>query len=237
MDIPVFIKSPEIKIAIIEDDEDLSDILAQRLKMEGYLTFQIYSGVEAIASVIRENPTIVLLDWILPGITGEEICKGLRNHGFRNYIIMLTGKKNDASRIRAYEYGASDFIEKPFNMAILLAILRNKIRFIGQSQQNLEYKFQDMIYYPQIIMVLKEGMRIELTVIENLILTYLFQHPNKLISKKELESNIWDTEEKGRSRSLDMHMMRLRKKIEDNPKWPRIILTLKGKGIIFKDSK
>lgn len=224
-----------IKVAVVEDDRDLNDILSENFIRHGYNTHQIYSGAQAVTKIIGLNPDLVILDWVLPGLTGEEICKDLRNNGFRNSIIMLTGQKDDEKRISAYGFGVTTFVEKPFNMEILMAICKNHVRKSPPSQKDIEFCFHDLVYYPQINMVLRDRTRIELTVMENLVLSYLYQNPNRVISKLEIEQNIWNSIEEARSRSLDMHIMRLRKKIEINPKWPKIIITLKGKGILFKN--
>jgi two-component system response regulator MtrA len=236
MDSTILDNAQEIKIAVVEDDRDLNDILTQNLIRNGYNTQQIFSGHEAVSQIIEQKPDAVLLDWVLPGTNGEEICKNLRNHGFHKSIIMLTGKKQDSNRISAYGFGVSSYIEKPFNMDILLAILKSQLNFSPPvAKQPEEVRFHDLLHYPQVNMVLKNKVRIELTVIENLILCYFENHPNTILLKRDIESHIWNTLGEGRSRSLDMHIMRLRKKIESNPQWPKMIITLKGKGIMFKN--
>jgi|GEM_PF-3437956 len=222
------------KVAVVEDDIDLNDILAENLFRQGYNPHQIFSGYNAVNKIIEENPDAVLLDRALPGVNGDEICKDLRSSGFRNSIIMLTGQKGVSNQISAYGVGVSGYLEKPFNIDILLAILKNKLESSPTIHPDEKHVFHDMVYYPQMNILRRANQRIELSVIENQILLYLVVNSNKIIPKSEIESYIYKNLDEGRSRSLDMHIMRLRKKIEQNSKWPKIIITIKGKGVFFK---
>jgi len=224
----------EYNVTIVEDDPELNNILFWQLSRAGFSANQIFSGESATENILKLNPTVVLLDWTLPGKSGEEICRNLRYHGFKNHIIMLTAKRSDQYLIQAYEFGATDYIVKPYSIEVLVAIIHNKIRFLSQGFRKIEYHFHNIIHYPLTNLILKKNQRIELTIIENLILHYLILHSDSLIPKSELEIHIWGKASIGRSRTLDMHLMRLRKKVEDNPDWPKIIVSIKGKGILFK---
>ena len=115
--------SKGIKILIVEDDENLRFLVVHRLKSEGYDVLENGDGEVAVKTIMDEKPDIVLLDWMLPGKQGSEVCQEVREQGFENLIIMMTAKAQDVDKIDAYTFGVSDYVTKPFNMDVLVAIL------------------------------------------------------------------------------------------------------------------
>lgn len=225
--------SKEIKIAIIEDDENLRFLVAHRLGSEGYQVIECGNGEEAEALILSEQPDIVLLDWMLPGKQGSEICTSLREKGFEKIIIMMTAKAQDVDKIDAYQFGVSDYVTKPFNMDVLVALLENKVNFIVSSNKTDVNKFGDMEHIPNIHSLVKDGKKIELTILENRILLYFLQNINKVIKREELMMVVWGYNSDVNTRTLDMHIVRLRKKIEDNPDTPHYLQTVRGIGYRF----
>lgn len=225
--------SKEIKIAIIEDDENLRFLVAHRLSGEGYQVIECANGEEAEALILNEQPDIVLLDWMLPGKQGSEICTSLREKGFEKIIIMMTAKAQDVDKIDAYQFGVSDYVTKPFNMDVLVALLENKVNFIVSSNKTDVNKFGDMEHIPNIHSLVKDGKKIELTILENRILLYFLQNVNKVIKREELMMVVWGYNSDVNTRTLDMHIVRLRKKIEDNPDTPHYLQTVRGIGYRF----
>ena len=116
----------EIKIALAEDDENLRFLVAERLQAEGYKVLEASTGDEAEAIILNEHPDIVLLDWMMPGKQGSEVCSTVREKGFDKLIIMMTAKAQDIDKIEAYNFGVSDYMVKPFNMDVLVAMIDNK---------------------------------------------------------------------------------------------------------------
>src|SRR5699024_8546946 len=112
---------------------NLRFLVAHRLGSEGYQVIECGNGEEAEALILSEQPDIVLLDWMLPGKQGSEICTSLREKGFEKIIIMMTAKAQDVDKIDAYQFGVSDYVTKPFNMDVLVALLENKVNFIVSS--------------------------------------------------------------------------------------------------------
>lgn len=225
--------SKEIKIAIIEDDENLRFLVAHRLSNEGYQVVECGNGQEAEALILSEQPDIVLLDWMLPGKQGSEICTSLRENGFEKIIIMMTAKAQDVDKIDAYQFGVSDYVTKPFNMDVLVALLENKVNFIVSANKSDVNKFGDMEHIPNIHSLVKDGKKIELTILENRILLYFLQNINKVIKREELMMVVWGYNSDVNTRTLDMHIVRLRKKIEDNPDTPHYLQTVRGIGYRF----
>ena len=117
----------QVKIAVIEDDENMRLLIAQRLIQEGFQVIEAAEGNAAQALILEEQPHIVLLDWMLPGKSGMEICTALRQHDYAGIVIMVTAKAQDVDKIDAYHFGVSDYITKPFNMEVLIALLNNKV--------------------------------------------------------------------------------------------------------------
>src|SRR5690606_21823200 len=133
----------EIKVAVIEDDENLRFLVSHRLQTAGYTVLQSGNGIEAEQLIISESPDIVLLDWMLPGKEGIDVCQAVRNGGFENIIIMMTAKSQDIDKIDAYSYGVSDYITKPFNIDVLVAMIENKVRFFVPKNNKDVYTFGD----------------------------------------------------------------------------------------------
>ncbi|QKJ31149.1 response regulator transcription factor [Mucilaginibacter mali] len=223
----------EIKIALVEDDENLRFLVAERLQTEGYKVFEAANGDEAEKMILAEQPDIVLLDWMLPGKQGSEVCSNIREQGFDKLIIMTTAKAQDIDKIDAYKFGVSDYITKPYNMDVLVALIDNKIKFSLNSEKSESYKFANMEHQPNTHILVKDGKKVELTILENRILLYFLKNKNKVINREELMMEVWGYNADVNTRTLDMHIVRLRKKIEDNPDSPKYLQTVRGIGYKF----
>lgn len=222
-----------IKIVIVEDDDNLRFLISNRLKKEAFKVIEVSNGSEAGETIIKEDPHIVLLDWMLPGKSGAEICKEVRDRGFENLVIMLTAKAQDIDKINAYSFGVSDYITKPFNMDVLVALLDNKVKFVVNNERSEVHKFDDMEHYPNTHTLIKSGKRVELTILENRILLYFLKNPNQVVNRDELMMVVWGYNSEVNTRTLDMHIVRLRKKIESNPERPKLLQTVRGVGYRF----
>ncbi|WP_257669845.1 response regulator [Parapedobacter tibetensis] len=225
-----------IKIAIIEDDENLRFLVAHRLESENYLVVQTGNGDDAEKLVLAQKPDIVLLDWMLPGKQGAEVCANLRKEGFSNLIIMMTAKSQDVDKIDAYSFGVSDYITKPFSMDVLVAMIENKIKYFVNNQSADLLSFGDTEHHPNIHSLVRNGKKIELTILENRILLYFLQNIGRVISRDELMEVVWGYSSNVNTRTLDMHIVRLRKKIELNVDKPAYLQTVRGMGYKFVDN-
>ena len=226
----------DIKIAIIEDDENLRFLVSHRLETEGYKVVECSDGNLAEELILTEQPDIVLLDWMLPGKQGSEICASIRAKGFENLVIMMTAKSQDLDKIDAYNFGVSDYVTKPFNMDVLVAMLDSKIKYILSNDKSENNKFGDMEHHPNTHSLLKNNKKIELTILENRILLYFLKNMNKIISRDDLMMVVWGYNSDVNTRTLDMHIVRLRKKIEENPDRPEYLQTVRGVGYKFNVS-
>jgi len=223
----------EIKIALVEDDENLRFLVAERLELEGYKVLEAADGDGAEKMILDQKPDIVLLDWMLPGKQGSEVCAAIREKGFDKLVIMMTAKAQDIDKIEAYQFGVSDYITKPFNMDVLVAMIDNKIKFTLNSEKSESYKFANMEHHPNTHTLIRDGKKIELTILENRILLYFLKNENKVINREELMMEVWGYNTDVNTRTLDMHIVRLRKKIEINPDSPQYLQTVRGIGYKF----
>lgn len=225
--------SKQITIALVEDDENLRFLVAERLETEGYKVIEAADGITAEKLILSEQPDIVLLDWMLPGKQGSEVAESVRKKGFEKLLIMMTAKSQDVDKIEAYNVGVSDYINKPFNMDVLVALIENKIKFNLNSDKSESYQFLNMEHHPNMHMFTRDDEKIELTILENRILLYFLKNRNKTIPRDELMMEVWGYNSDVNTRTLDMHIVRLRKKIEHNPDHPQLLLTVRGTGYKF----
>ncbi|MFC6103866.1 response regulator transcription factor [Olivibacter domesticus] len=220
------------KIAVIEDDENLRFLVVHRLESEHYQVIQAANGKDAETLILEQKPDIVLLDWMLPERQGSEVCANLRKAGFNNLIIMMTAKSQDVDKIDAYSFGVSDYITKPFNMDVLIAMIENKVKFFVNNA-NDSLHFGNTEHHPNTHSLIRDGKKIELTILENRILLYFLQNIDRVISRDELMQVVWGYSSNVNTRTLDMHIVRLRKKIEHNPDKPLHLQTVRGMGYKF----
>ncbi|MGF7042724.1 response regulator transcription factor [Mucilaginibacter lappiensis] len=223
----------EIKIALVEDDENLRFLVAERLQSEGYKVLEADNGDDAENIILEEQPDIVLLDWMLPGKPGSQVCNNIREKGYDKLIIMMTAKAQDVDKIEAYNFGVSDYITKPFNMDVLVAMIDNKIKFSLNSEKSESYRFANMEHLPNTHLLIRDNRKIELTILENRILLYFLKNKNKVINREELMMEVWGYNADVNTRTLDMHIVRLRKKIETNADSPQYLQTVRGIGYKF----
>jgi two-component system response regulator MtrA len=223
----------EIKIALVEDDENLRFLVAERLQTEGYKVLEADNGDDAEEMILAEQPDIALLDWMLPGKTGSEVCGSIREKGYDKLVIMMTAKAQDVDKIEAYKFGVSDYITKPFNMDVLVAMIDSKIKFSLNNEKAESYKFANMEHLPNTHLLIRDGRKIELTILENRILLYFLKNKNKVINREELMMEVWGYNADVNTRTLDMHIVRLRKKIETNADSPQYLQTVRGIGYKF----
>lgn len=225
--------SKGIKILIVEDDENLRFLVVHRLEAEGYQVLENNNGTTAVETILSEKPDIVLLDWMLPGKEGAEVCEEVRKSGYEGLVIMMTAKAQDVDKIDAYNFGASDYVTKPFNMDVLVAMLDSKAKFLLNNDRSEIHRFGNMEHHPNIHTLFRDGKKIELTILENRILLYFLRNPNKVINRDELMLVVWGYNSDVNTRTLDMHIVRLRKKIELNPDNPQLLQTVRGIGYRF----
>jgi two-component system alkaline phosphatase synthesis response regulator PhoP len=223
------------KILIIEDEEDLIKGLKMNFVDEGYEVDYALDGKIGLAKALKEKPDLILLDIMLPGMNGLEICMELRQKKVDIPILMLTAKGEEIDKVIGLEIGADDYISKPFSIRELLARIKAHLRRENRGGETVPGVFQlesikiDFEHYK----VIRENEEIDLTSLEVDVLRYLISKDGKVVSRDDLLDKIWGYEKYPTTRTIDNHILKLRKKIEIDPNHPRHILTVYGGGYRF----
>jgi len=226
------------KVYIIEDDKHIRELLHFRLKDAGFEVSAFESGEEGLKALMDNPPNLVLLDLMLPGIDGYEICRRLRAEKKTKDIIimMLTARGEEGDRVLGLEIGADDYIVKPFSVREVIARVRAVLRRI-QRQENEggdeELVKGDITLIESRREVFKKGEALELKTKEFDLLYYLMKNEGRVLSRKQLLDEVWGYDYFGETRTVDVHISQLRLKIEDNPEDPKYIKTLRSVGYKF----
>jgi len=227
--------SAQPKILVVEDEDALAKGLELNLVREGYRVLTAASGEEGMRLALRENPHLVILDIMLPGINGLDVCRELRRKGFDAPIIMLTAKSEELDRVLGLEIGADDYVTKPFSRRELLARIRVRLRRqpAAASEQLARYRFGAIEIDFEKCSASKGGTTLELTGKEYDILRLLIRHRGEVISRDRMLNEVWGYDAYPATRTVDSHIVKLRQKIEDNPADPKYILSIYGEGYKF----
>ncbi|RBP39210.1 response regulator transcription factor [Garciella nitratireducens] len=222
------------KILIIEDEQHIQELLTYNLQQREYKVVNLLDGTRAIETIEREKPDLILLDIMLPGKDGIEICKELkRKRETENIpIIMLTARGEEFDKVLGLEIGADDYITKPFSIKELIARVRAILRRMSSKTTYPKTILQigDIIIDNERYEVFKNNKRIELTLKEFELLKLLAENKGKVLTREFLLNKIWGYEYGGETRTVDVHIRHLRKKLEDDDKEPRYIETIRGVG-------
>lgn len=222
-------------ILLVDDEAKVLEIMRSFLKNEGYEIVTAQSGIEALDKIKRVNPALVVLDWMMPNMSGLDVCREIRKVS-RMGIIMVTAKSDEMDKIVGLEVGADDYITKPFSLRELLARIRSVLRRMGDVQsteENLE-RGNLSISVSQ-YRVWKNGNEITMTPTEFKLLLTLAEKPGIVYSRLQLLKTALEDDLLNLERTVDAHISRLRKKIEDDPSNPKYIQTVYGFGYRFGD--
>ncbi len=207
------------KILIVDDDENICELIALNLEKEGYKTKCVYDGNEVMPSIQSYNPGLILLDLMLPGKDGLQLCKEIRKTSDIP-IIMITAKGETFDKILGLELGADDYIVKPFDNKELTARVKAVLRRIGpRRQETNEVTLPDLVINMTNYTVEYEGSRIDMPPKELELLYYLATHPNQVFTREQLLDKIWGYEYIGDTRTVDVHVKRIREKIKGTDTW------------------
>jgi DNA-binding response OmpR family regulator len=223
------------KVLVIEDERDLSQVLARHLSKEGYAVAQCSRGDTAVAAVLREAPDVVLLDVMLPGRNGIEVCRELRARGIDVPILMLTAKSDEVDRVLGLEMGADDYVVKPFGIAELLARVRARLRrgTVPAGRSVARYRFAAIEVDFDRHEARREGLAVELSPKELEVLRLLVRYRGEVVTREQMLREVWGYDAAPNTRTIDSHILRLRQKLEEDPANPRWILSIYGEGYKF----
>lgn len=223
-------------ILVVDDEVKILDVVVSYLENKGYRAFQAENGAETFNILERENIDLIVLDLMLPDLSGEEICKRVRRTS-RIPVIMLTAKVEENELLEGLSIGADDYITKPFSLKELLARIEVVLRRVTKEPIPLfaknSFNDGDLIVDFGKEAVLKRQNPVNLTPTELNILLSLIKYPGKIFTRDELIELALGSEFEGYDRAVDSHVKNLRQKIEDNPRTPIYVLTIRGKGYRF----
>ena len=221
------------RILIVEDEPDLLRGLELNIKAEGFTVLTARGGEEALEQAMRERPDLVLLDVMLPGMNGFDVCRELRQKGFEAPIIILTARSEEVDRVVGLEIGADDYVTKPFGIRELLARIRVRLRRRAAGSSDVVLRFSGVEVDFDRQEATRNGNRIELTGKEFDVLRLLAQHRGRIVTRDRLLDEVWGYEHYPTTRTVDNHILRLRQKLEEDPSDPRYILSIYGEGYKF----
>ena len=219
------------KVLLVDDDARLREIVSMALEGEGYRVRGAGSAEDAMRLLERDDPDLLILDVMLPGKDGFELCREIRTKSPLP-ILMLTAKTDTVDVVVGLESGADDYVTKPFVTKELVARIRALLRRSRDtgSQQRRKITVGDLEVLPDAAMVTKDGEPVHLTKTEFKLLLTMALRPNQVFTREVLLNQVWEYDYFGDSRLVDVHIRRLRGKIEDDPKEPRIVQTVRGLG-------
>jgi len=223
-----------IKVLLVEDDERLAQLTGRYLESHGVVVTTAHDGIEGQAEALRRQYDCVVLDLMLPGKDGIEVCRELRARTDVP-ILMVTARGEEADRVLGLEVGADDYVTKPFSPRELLARIRATVRRVrgqaGPAQQTIQVG--NLVLDPQRMTVTLDGKAIEVTAYEFSILRALAQRPGKVLSREQLLDLAKGSADLSFDRSIDVHVSRLRAKLGDDSRNPKILKTVRGAGYML----
>ena len=228
------------KILIVDDEKDIADLISYNLEREGFSTIKAFHGDKVLAIIKAQKPDLMILDLMLPGTNGLDICKGVRaNPGIAHLpVIMLTAKSDEVDKIIGLEIGADDYITKPFSVKELIARVRTILRRVQEREKSstkkmFEYEGLRINYESCTVQV--QGRIINLSPTELKILFFLTRNPGRVYSRNQILDHVWGDDTFITDRAVDVHIRRLRSQIEKDMENPRYVLTVRGFGYKFAD--
>jgi len=225
------------KILIVDDNEKIVDVVQAYLKKDGYRVLTAYDGLQALELARYQQPDLMVLDLLLPGMDGLDVCRVLRAEGNKVPIIMLTAKTTEVDKVIGLELGADDYVTKPFSPRELVARVRAVLRRVGEEapQGPAEVQRGDLVVDFVRHEVRVGGNPIYLTPTEFRLLEVLIKEPGRAFTRLELLDQVLGYDFEGLERTVDVHVMNLRKKIEPDPSQPTYVQTVYGVGYKFTE--
>ncbi len=230
----------QVTVLLVEDEPSFVDALAVGLKREGFRVEVAYDGAEALEKFATVRPDLVLLDLMLPRVSGIDVCRTIRAKGSRVPIIMVTAKSSEIDTVVGLEVGADDYVSKPYRLRELVARMRAVLRRTPASEQQAglgELEVGDLRLDPERHEVYLRGSAISLPLKEFELLELLMANAGRVLTRETLIDRVWGSHYVGDTKTLDVHVKRLRARIEDDPSHPQRITTVRGLGYKLETAK
>lgn len=224
------------KILVVEDERTIADILVFNLEREGYEAIAAGDGPAGLTSALEDEPDLILLDVMLPGMDGFEVLRRVREKS-QVPVIMLTAREEETDKVEALDMGADDYITKPFSMRELMARVKANMRRTVPPEAEPPAAAVEgrLMISPEQNTVYKNGRPLDLSVREYDILSFLSSTPGRVVTREELMEKVWGYEYYGDLRAVDVAIRRLREKVEDEPAQPKYIITKRGMGYYYDE--
>ena len=222
------------KILIVEDEPNMVAGLRDNFEFEGYEVLSAYDGSEGLEKALANSPDLVLLDVMMPKMSGLDVCKQLKAKRPSIPIIMLTARGQEIDKVVGLELGADDYVTKPFSIRELVARVKAVLRRSHTlPKEHDRYSFSDVEVDLRTCVIARAGKQIEFSAMEFELLKYFICNAGEVLSRERLLEDVWGYERFPTTRTVDAHLVRLRQKLEPNPEQPRFFLTVHGMGYRF----
>lgn len=228
------------RILLIEDEEGLILTLSDRFEKEQFEVETANNGTDGLDLAKQNAHDVIVLDVMLPGKNGFDVCQELRKCGVQTPVILLTAKSQVIDKVLGLKLGANDYLTKPFEMAELLARIEVQLRTTQESKAHLGAE-NNVVQFGNVTIMIDRGEVVKghkpivLSLKEFQLLTFFVQHPGKVHSRDELLNQVWGYDSAPSTRTVDVHVAWLRQKLEENPKLPKHLVTVHGRGYKFKN--
>ncbi|MEB3178890.1 MAG: response regulator transcription factor [Nostocaceae cyanobacterium] len=220
-------------ILLVEDEVKLARFVELELSCEGYKVSVAHDGLTGLTAARETHPDLLILDWMLPGLSGIEICRRLRSTGDKVPVILLTAKDEVSDRVAGLDAGADDYVVKPFSLEELLARVRAHLRRTQQVDPDI-LQFEDLSLNRRTREVFRNSHLIELTAKEFDLLEYLLNHPRQVITRDRILEQVWGYDFMGDSNIIEVYIRYLRLKLEANNE-KRLLQTVRGVGYVLRE--
>lgn len=227
-------------VLVVDDEESILELITFNLKKEGFQVDTATNGHDALKKVAEKAPDLIVLDWMLPGINGLEVCRKLRDSNETVPVIMLTARGEEGDKVLGLELGANDYVTKPFSPRELTARIKAHLRARSPQREVQEGKRHvvqgGLSLDPEKYTVKKNGILLDVTPKEFELLLLLISHPGRVFRREDILNRIWGYDYPADTRTVDVHIRYLRQKIEDDTNRPGLLLTVRGVGYKFRES-
>lgn len=231
-----------VKILIVDDEKDIAELISYNLEREGFSAIKVFDGGKVLSAVKSQKPNLMILDLMLPGMNGLDVCRMIRANKETAPvpIIMLTAKADEVDKIIGLEIGADDYITKPFSVKELIARVRTILRRIqdGKKPSTKEiFEFNGLRINYVSCSVTVDGKSVTMSPTELKLLFFLSRNPGRVYSRNQILDHVWGDDTFITDRAVDVHIRRLRSQIEQDIENPRYVLTVRGFGYKFAEIK
>lgn len=228
------------KILIVEDEQQIARVLQLELGFEGYETIVKHTGTEGLLAFHEGQFDLVLLDLMLPELSGLEVLKRIRKHNETTPVLLLTAKDDIQDKVTGLDYGANDYITKPFEFDELLARIRVALRFSKKASVQVNkaacYSFSDITLNEDTHEVFRKDRKVDLTPREFELLLHFMKHPKLVQSREQLLNSVWGFDYYGDTNVVDVYVRYVRQKLEANLQLPPVLHTVRGVGYVLKEA-